>query len=57
MRKNKTVEDVCRRFQKDIQRLVDKSKNITSISMTVGDKTVTIAEKKTEESEAPQCKP
>jgi len=43
----KRIEDICREYKTKMQRLVNrKGSKIDRVSMTVGDKTVVIAEKR-----------
>ena len=46
MAKKKSIEQIVRKFKKQMQKIVDDGGNVTSISIEVGDKKYTIAEKK-----------
>ena len=46
MAKKKSIEQIARKFQRKMQKIVDDGGNVTSISIEVGDKKYTIAEKK-----------
>ena len=46
MAKRKSIEQVARKFQRKMQKIVDDGGNVTSISIEVGDKKYTIAERK-----------
>ena len=42
----KTIEQICRKFKKDMQKIVDKDNGVTGISIVVGREKFIIAEKK-----------
>lgn len=44
--KAKKIENIVRKFQREMQKLVDNNNGITSISMEAGGEKITIAEKK-----------
>ena len=46
MTKRKSIEQIVRKFKRQMQKIVDDGGNVTSISIEVGDKKYTIAEKK-----------
>ena len=49
MAKKKSIEQIARKFQRKMQKIVDDGGNVTSISIEVGDEKYVIAEKKEKE--------
>ena len=46
-RKAKTIEDVCQKYRDAMQKMVDgKDAGVSKVSITFGDKTVVVAERK-----------
>ena len=46
MAKKKSIEQIARKFQRKMQKIVDDGGNVTSISIEVGGEKYVIAEKK-----------
>ena len=46
MTKQKRIENICRNFQRKMQKIVDESDGITGVSIEVDGKKTTIAEKR-----------